>query len=104
MDDETKRAIDSLRDLIMEKFNSLEKIIELKDNTGNERRIAQACRDDDQDQRIVKLEDRVSCLEKAPGMTAQDRWKNILDKMLSWIIPFLFAGFIWWASKGFPIK
>ena len=104
MDEDVRLAIDGLRDLIMEKFASLEKQLELREVTVNERRAAQAAKDKEQDMRLNNVEYRVACLEKAPAEGTRKRWESILDKALAWIVPVLLAALLYWASKGFPLK
>lgn len=104
MDDETRNAISGLKELITMKFEALEQILEIKDTTVNERRAAQAAKDAEQDVKIGNLEDRVACLEKAPAEDTHKRWQNIIDKILSWLVPFLLMGIVYWASTGFKIK
>jgi predicted nucleic acid-binding Zn-ribbon protein len=56
------------------------------------------------DAKVDGLEKRLNDLEKAPAENAQKRWQGIIEKIVSWLIPVLLAGLLYWASKGFPFK
>lgn len=104
MDEDVKHSIEGLRELFLEKFNSLEKQLELKDGQNSERRANQVLKDSEQDRRLDVLENRVTNLEKAPAEGTQKRWQGIVDKILAWLVPFLLMLLLLWGQRGFTLK
>jgi len=104
MDSDTKNSLDSLKEIILTKFEELEKRLSMSAETFDFRLENLLMKEREQDEKICRLQTMIDDLKNAPNEAKVSYLRKGIDSFIQWIIPFCMAGILLWAQNGFKTK
>jgi len=104
MDSDTKNSLDSLKEIILTKFEELEKRLSMSDDALSFRLESIYIKEREQDEKICKLQTMLDELKNAPNEKKVSYLRKGIDSLIQWVVPFCLAGILLWAQAGFKTK